>query len=251
MDKYQKFMLKNVELILEQTQKKPERAQILSNDVLDIKQDDDITITKSTLSVRGLFISNIFAVKGEQQAAQSFEVEEDNRRNISFKKYNISLDFDDKLDHVLIEFEKNYADPYKLTINFIDSDKEAYYSKIEYEKKKKLMEKMAVEFRTGDSIVNIYFQPCCENYKSSVIELYTANGKWSEHPSVMGRNEVFRPRLLSGTPNTFMGKFKVEEGMFFKSITGLAKGAYCFILSQLSDGGEILLKTDYIYFAIQ
>ena len=47
-----------------------------------------------------------------------------------------------------------------------------------------------------------------------------------------------------------MGKFTVEDGMFFKSIGGLAKGAYGYRLSQYNTKGELLFSTDYAYFAI-
>ena len=66
----------------------------------------------------------------------------------------------------------------------------------------------------------------------------------------MGRGEVFKPRLLGAEINLLMGKFTVEDGMYFKSIGGLAKGAYGYRLSQYNSKGELLFTTDYAYFAI-
>jgi hypothetical protein len=48
-----------------------------------------------------------------------------------------------------------------------------------------------------------------------------------------------------------MAKFTIEEGVYFKSITGLAFGAYGFKLSQFSKDDDLLFTSDYQYFAIQ
>ncbi len=62
---------------------------------------------------------------------------------------------------------------------------------------------------------------------------------------------TFIPSLLSTKIDKLMGKFIVVDGMFFKSITCLALGAYGFRLSQFSTNGDLLFTSDYQYFAIQ
>ena len=47
-----------------------------------------------------------------------------------------------------------------------------------------------------------------------------------------------------------LGKYKVEEEFFFKSINGLAYGTYEFILKQYDKNEQLLLETNKISFSI-
>lgn len=250
MDKYQKFMFKDTEMQIEYPGKKPINLDISDEDTIVVKQDSDISITKYPIRIKGLFIDKLWTEINGKKYEQSFEIEEYAPKKLQFKVFNIIIDFENKVDVIKFQFEKDFADIYSLRINYIDADKNAYFAKREVERKNALLEKISLSHRTGESLINIYFQPCCENYYRTEIELYTATGKWSEHPRVMGLGEIFRPALLSATVGSLMGKFKVDEGMFFKSITGLARGAYGFVLIQYTQSGEVLIKTDFVYFAI-
>jgi hypothetical protein len=234
MDNYQKFMIKNIDAAIEYPEDKLIKLHILENETIEIQQESDITITKYVLHIKSLFISNLWIEKNGKKTKQTFKTE-DYYKDFKYKIYKIVLDFNEKIDFIHIEFEKNYADPYTLNISYIDADKDAYFSKIATEKRTALLDKMSVKHRTGDNLINIYFQPCCKDYNKTEIELYTATGRSEYRKSAV---------------ETLMGKFSVEDGMYFKSITGLAKGAYAFALSQYSVKGELLLKTDFIFFVI-
>ena len=57
--------------------------------------------------------------------------------------------------------------------------------------------------------------------------------------------------LLGGTIKQLMGKFKVEEGMFFKAITGLANGVYGIKLTQFDSNNRPLFSSDVMFFVIR
>ena len=86
-----------------------------------------------------------------------------------------------------------------------------------------------IKVSTGNDLVNIYFQPSSETYCKTIIELFLAEDK---------------------NPGQLIGKYKVDEDMMFKSISGLARGNYAFKLYQYDNKGNLLIKTDYQYFKI-
>ena len=67
-------------------------------------------------------------------------------------------------------------------------------------------------------LVNVYFQPCTDECAKTVIELYSQG--------------------------MLLGKFNVEEGLFFKSITGLAYGSYEIKVIQYDKNGKELFASD-------
>ena len=142
------------------------------------------------------------------------------------------------------------ADDVTISIEYEEADKQAYYAKKEQERKAELLSIAAVKCSTGADLVNIYFQPCCEEYAYSSIELYLADGHYSPPPMVRPRGSVFTPKLLSAKATQLIGRYRVDEGMLFKSISGLAHGAYGFKLIQYDNNGSTLLETDYQYFQI-
>lgn len=165
-------------------------------------------------------------------------------------KVEFSLDFNNQVNKIIVNFVDGIADPLNLNIVYEATSKEAWDEKNKKQLWSSLEAKAKITVSTGIDLVNIYFQPCSDDYSKTVIELFTANGKWQPHPNVIGRGEVFKPRLLGAEINLLMGKFAVEDGMYFKSIGSLAKGAYGYRLSQYNSKGELLFTTDYAYFAI-
>lgn len=173
-----------------------------------------------------------------------------NEFNNSNGKVEFTLDFSNQVKSIIVKFVDGIADPLELKVVYEATSKEAWDEKNKKELWSNLEAKAKITVSTGIDLVNIYFQPCSDDYSKTVIELFTANGKWQPHPHVIGRGEVFKPRLLGAEINLLMGKFTVEDGMYFKSIGGLAKGAYGYRLSQYNSKGELLFTTDYAYFAI-
>ena len=109
-------------------------------------------------------------------------------------------------------------------MKYVEADKDIYYAKKEQERKDNLLETASIKVATGVDLVNVYFQPCCDNYARTEIVLY--------------KDDIM------------LAKYKVDEETFFKSISGLAYGKYEFILKQFDDKGNIILETDKISFSI-
>ena len=59
------------------------------------------------------------------------------------------------------------------------------------------------------------------------------------------------PKLIGGTVGNLLGKYKIDDGMFYKSITGLAYGCYAIKLIQLDKYNEELIKTEAMFFVIR
>ena len=91
--------------------------------------------------------------------------------------------------------------------------------------KEALLAAAAIKCSTGADLVNIYFQPCNNDYARTEIVLYR--------------------------DDQMLAKYKVDEECFFKAITGLAYGTYKFILKQYDKDNNIILESDKIAFTIK
>lgn len=93
-----------------------------------------------------------------------------------------------------------------------------------------LREKMGVTFRTGDDLVNVYWKHAKQNDVAMV-----------------------RVDLYMGCPDNaqLMAKYKVSDEVFFKSITGLAYGEYCFKVYQFDKDDNEIVSTDFIKFELK
>lgn len=232
MNKYQQVILANLKISVNVS----DATVKLDNGTIILKQSENAYIEKYDITFENTAIASVI-VGGKTY---------NNENN----KILFELDFANQSKEIIINFIDNIADSLSLSLTYEATSKEAWDEKNKKELWGKRQENAKITVSTGIDLVNIYFQPCSDDYGKTVIELYTANGKWQPHPHVMGRGEVFKPKLLGAEVALLMGKFTVEDGMFFKSIGGLAKGAYGYRLSQYNTKGELLFSTDYAYFAI-
>ena len=232
MNKYQQVILANLKISVNIS----DATVKLDNGTIILKQSENAYIEKYDITFENTAIDSVI-VGGKTYTNEN-------------NKILFELDFANQSKEIIVNFIDNIADSLSLTLIYEATSKEAWDEKNKKELWGKRQEIAKITVSTGIDLVNIYFQPCSDDYGKTVIELYTANGKWQPHPHVMGRGQVFKPRLLGAEVALLMGKFTVEDGMFFKSIGGLAKGAYGYRLSQYNTKGELLFSTDYAYFAI-
>lgn len=230
MNKYQKYLVGDLS-----------KNSYLSNcdsnvwieDKFVLKQNEDIALKDYVLHISNETFEAIFAAEGDTQKP--------------FKKTNnqfcIPIDFEHKFDSIKIVFKNNLADDLILPVEYVEADKEAYYIKKEKEHKENLLKAAEIKVSTGTDLVNIYFQPCCDKYDYTEIQLYipknfvTAGGPYGP---------VKKPSEWS-----LIKKSKVDTDEFYKSIGGLANGKYSFVLRQFDKNGNVLLKTDYMEFSIK
>ena len=188
-------------------------------DSFNITQVDDITKTQYVLIIDlNNTEANPFEVVSVRKNNQWIEIP------FTSNQYKIIADFDDRIDAIKFSFVNKIADDYILSVTYTEADKEQYYAKLEQERKDKLLTTAEIKVSTGADLVNIYFQPCSEDYAHTEIILYK--------------------------DSMMLAKYKVAEEAFFKSISGLAYGKYEFILKQFNNKNECILETNKINFSL-
>jgi hypothetical protein len=192
----------------------------IERDSFTIKQDEDINLLEYALVLVNKIdiFSNISICKNDEWTDIALTMEN------NVPTYKIIVNFNDRIEKIKFDFKNQLADDYILSVCYQEADKEKYYAKKVQERKDDLFKKANIKVSTGANLVNIYFQPCCDNYARTEIVLY--------------KDDIM------------LAKYKVDEETFFKSISGLAYGKYEFILKQFDDKGNIILETDKIAFSI-
>lgn len=148
--------------------------------------------------------------------------------------FAVEVDFElANIERIVFAFINDIAEPLSVPIKLVYSDKELYYEKQNKEQKLKLLSNVSVRHSTGIDLVNIYFQPCCKDYKSTEIILYSKEGDYGDY----GKEGL-------------LGKYKVDSDVYFKSLRGLAFGRYAYSIVQYNANGEVLIQTDKIYFTL-
>lgn len=246
MDKYQEFALKHTQYVIYEDGnfKKPLTSDNwldISDGVIKVKQLEDYNKTKYVIRFNGGTVKSVTFNKKEYSQITSDD--------FSHPSVIVPIDFANKVNKLTIHYE--CFEDTDVSIEYEDANKEAFDEKLNKEHQDELAKKAAIKISTGADLVNIYFQPCNDTYAKTTIDLYLANGKYSTSPMVMGKHDVFHPQLLSASAGQLMGKFSVEDGMLFKSITGLAHHAYGVKVSQFDKNGNLLFTTDFIYFDIR
>lgn len=127
-----------------------------------IKQDKDITKTVYVLKIsqdRCPFVSAVQVRK--------------NNSYVDIPLSEIIIDFNDRIDAIRFKFIKNIADDLEIGIAYKEADKQAYNEMQEVLRKENILKRAAIKHSTGESLVNIYFQPCADNYDHTEISLFT------------------------------------------------------------------------------
>ena len=136
-------------------------------DSFNITQVDDITKTQYVLIIDlNNTETNPFEVVSVRKNNQWIEIP------FTSNQYKIIADFDDRIDAIKFSFVNKIADDYILGVTYTEADKEQYYAKLEQERKDHLLTTAAIKVSTGADLVNIYFQPCCDEYDHTEIKLF-------------------------------------------------------------------------------
>jgi len=225
MDKYQKYLMELSHSYISYILKEKEK-NCFNDGKITIKQDEDITITKYQLHISSKAIESVFAINSgkEEKLNESIDPIYSSPKSGEQKRFSIELDFEKRIESIKIVFVDNLADDLIIPVVYAEANKEQYYAKKEKERKDSLLKKADIKVSTGADLVNIYFQPCLEDYLRTEIILYK--------------------------DGMMLAKYKVDEEVFFKSINGLAYGKYEFVLKQFNTRNETILETDKISFQI-
>lgn len=195
------------------------RAEIKLIEPIILKQLEDITKKKYFLFIHNQNFKDVYYIKNCNKISAF------SKNGEGLTAFGIKLDFEDKISEITIEFKNDMADPLTLSLKFIDADKDAYYDKIKQSEQQDKLSKLNVSHSCGNDLVTIKFQNCCEDVTYTQILLY---------------DDKKQP----------MGVFKVDKGMFYKSITNLAYGKYFYKVEQFNKDNNLIVSTDYIEFRI-
>ncbi len=225
MNKYQKYLINKcvVSYSLAETNKE---QKCLCDEKIIITQAEDITKTKYTLRIVSGCAEKIYAIKGDIKLELHSEESPQSKIKRPLAIFSCPIDFDDRIDSIEIQFKYDVADSLMIPVVFEEADKTAYYEQKAKENQEALIAKAQIKNQVGADLVNIYFQPCCDEYAKTTIILYNKDQQ-------------------------LMAKYKIEEDVFFKSISGLAYGTYYYELIQYDTNGIDLIKTNKIAFTIK
>lgn len=98
---------------------------------------------------------------------------------------------------IFVSFSDNLADPIEIPIIYVDADKTAYDEKILKEHKEKLAEIVNINVVSGDSLINILYNPLNDKYSYSVVTLYYAFTKQGEKDKTYQTMGSFKSKKIS------------------------------------------------------
>lgn len=199
----------------------------LNKGYITIRQDEDITRKGYFLACQCYF---------EYLNNKEWVASEYDKNN---RKYKIGFDFDNPISQIRLVEKNNLVDPLIINVNVILADKNAYYAKKKDDELRSLIEKASIKHSVGKDLINIYFQPCQENYSKTEIEFFIADGIYEYGMGYPIASQI----LVGGKNRQLIAKFSIENGVLFKSITGLAPGVYAYIVKQYSQAEKLLFET--------
>lgn len=219
MDKYLKFILDRVSCAIcvdvngeTINGLNPLTQYINSNEEFEIKQNDDYNIKKHYVFIGGELFSSV-KIDGKK-----VEVVELNPG----KFYRVEVDFDNRAKELRLEFEDGLAEPTTFKLRFVEADHAIHDAKVQAQ----INESIKPEHKTGQDLVNIYWNLVSEKVALSQVNLYVCSDG---------------ERLV--------GRFKETE-MTFKSVTGLAYGTYLYEIIEFDKDGKELARTGKIEFRL-
>ena len=112
-----------------------------------------------------------------------------------------------------------------MKVNYREASKEEYYRKVSAQQRKELLQKMSLQCKTGDALVNFFWQIARDDVKKVRVELFLDN----------------QQLIMKSDMNT---------DVLFKSIQGLAYGLYYYKVSQLNDKDEVVVESDLLDFKL-
>lgn len=229
MDKYQSYVMKTYKPSLYGKCFSPQgdihSFKVVFDDsyTITLCQHENITFSNYSLYIecKSTIVESVYGIRGTEQVVSRLE---ERQVRSGWQTTVLPIDFSAPFDSLRIVFKNNLVDDIIMPIIYQAADKEAYYARIEQERAAELLKNANIKVSTGSDLVNIYFQPCSEDYSRTEIVLYKDNMQ--------------------------LAQYKVDEEVFFKPIRDLAYGKYAFILKQYNEKGAVLLKTDKIFFEL-
>lgn len=221
MDQYQKFVLDRTLCCISNDMEIKKCCFIteLLNEMTEfvIKQDDNYNIKKYNILFSA---NNLTKVELDEKPCET--IESYNKDFANQKIIVVPVDFDQQASKIKIYFANEIATPIEFKLKFLEVDHSIYDAIIQT----RLNEQIKPEHKTGNDLVNIYWNLVSNEVNYTQVNLYLSS------------NEI---RLI--------GKYKESETMF-KSITGLAYAKYLYEIIEFNQDDKEIARTPKIEFEI-
>lgn len=185
----------------------------LDNDTLTINQQKDQKEACLVPLLKG--VEKI--VVSYKNGIKTFETQKSIFKNVDVCAIN--FDFGNLINKLELHFNFDVVEP--LVINVVTK----IFEPIQVDNKEELLKQLKFSHSCGQDLITIKFQNCNDDVCITKISLYDDNKQ-------------------------IMGVFKVDEGMFYKSITNLAYGKYYYKLSQYDKDNSLIVESDFVEFKI-
>lgn len=229
MDKYQNYlMVKSNDFACcfqYEYQGKNKRISCNIEDKIVVTQEEDVFFTKYPLQFLGRSLDKVYAYSNGKWKLLN---KPENPIYTDIPSFETVLDFKDRIEKIKICFVNGLADDLIIPVEYVESDIDVYYKKKYENERGKLKNAMSLKVNTGDDLVNIYWKLVNEEIEKIEIELY----------------------VRYGNDRQLMASYTVDNTVFYKAISELAYGCYCFILRQIDKKGNFVVETDFIDFNI-
>lgn len=131
----------------------------------------------------------------------------------------IDFDFENSINKLELHFNFDVVEP--LVINIVTK----IFEPVQVDNKEELLKQLKFSHSCGHDLITIKFQNCNDDVCITKISLYDDNKQ-------------------------IMGVFKVDEGMFYKSITNLAYNKYFYKIAQYNKDNNLIVESDFVEFQI-
>ncbi len=183
------------------------------DETLKLTQNEDYHITSYELIIESTSIET--AESGEKQYQSKDGT------------INIPVDFNQPITSITFEFKMDLAEPITLPIACVVADKEAYDAKDVSIQRKKKLEALCLNVRTGFDTAHLYWKQALTDGEKPLIELYAVNRN-----TTTGEQDDYFMKLVS-----------VMEGNCYASATNLPHGEYCFVFKVIKKDETMFLET--------
>ena len=210
MNKYQNMILNNIDIIFKSNDLDYASTYQINDDELQLVQDTNYNITNYNLIFKSESIKQIEVFNKKWDKIEGY-----------LNQFNINIDFSNQYRKIKISFVDDIADPIVLTINYVYANRDDYDLVLKEKSEDILIKKASVRVTTGQSLINVLFQPVSQSYSYTKVELYS---------------------YMDNTP-LLMARYKVSDELYFLPIKDLAYGTYKIKVIEYGLNDEVLFES--------
>ena len=218
MDKYQRMLLDNIDIKYYSKELDKICTYNIKDNDLTLYQDDNYNIVKYNLIFNSESISSIETYNKKWELKQGY-----------LNQFDVEIDFTNQIRKIKISFNDDIADPVILNINYMYANRDDYDLALKEKSEDILIKKASIRVTTGNSLINVLFQPVSQSYAYTKVELYS---------------------FMDNVP-LLMARYKISDDLFFIPIKDLAYGTYKIKVIEYGNNDEVIFESPYYLVTLQ